>query len=371
MRVTLNIPVIMTNDHSNNALELSGIHHAYGDVVAVQKLDITVKPGEVVCLLGPSGCGKTTALRIAAGLEVPQSGTVALNGKNVVGDGIFLAPEERNVGLVFQDYALFPHLTIRDNVAFGIREKPNAAQQALISEMLDEVGMGQYKASYPHMLSGGQQQRVALARALARNPKLILMDEPFSGLDARLRDKVRDRTLHVLKRLGAAALMVTHDAEEAMYMADRIAVMLDGALVQIGTPSELYFTPNTAFVAEFFGEVNHILAQVKNGVVETSLGNIGANGFKEGEAVEVIIRPEALSLETCEQSATGPGYAKVLASRLLGRTSLVHLCTQETTGRETHLHARIPGKFSGVDGAIFKLSLDNAQAFVFPVTNDA
>lgn len=360
----------MTTENTSDALTLSGIHHAYGDVVAVQALDITVKPGEVVCLLGPSGCGKTTALRIAAGLETPQLGTVHLNGKEVVGENVFLAPEERSVGLVFQDYALFPHLTIGENVAFGIKNLPAEEQRNIIFEMLDEVGMASYIQSYPHMLSGGQQQRVALARALARNPKIILMDEPFSGLDARLRDKVRDRTLHVLKRLGSAALMVTHDAEEAMFMADRIAVMLDGALVQIGTPDELFFTPKTAFVAEFFGEVNHIIATVKSNRAITPLGPIDASGYSEGDEVEVIIRPEALTLEICDQSATGPGYAKVLASRLLGRTSLIHLCTCETTGRETHLHARIPGKFTGKDGNIFKLTLDNTQTFVFPVNNE-
>lgn len=359
----------MTSNTPDNALELFNIHHTYDDVIAVQDLDITVKPGEVVCLLGPSGCGKTTALRIAAGLEVPQNGTVSLNGVEVVGDDTFLPPEERNVGLVFQDYALFPHLTISENIAFGIKNLAKNKRTALISEMLEEVGMSQYKNAYPHMLSGGQQQRVALARALARNPKLILMDEPFSGLDARLRDKVRDRTLHVLKRLNSAALMVTHDAEEAMYMADRIAVMFEGALVQMGTPDELYFTPKTAFVAEFFGEVNHILATVNAGKALTPLGSISAEGFSEGDYVEAIIRPEAISLQSCEQSATGPGYAKVLASRLLGRTSLVHLSTRETTGKETHLHARVPGKFTGADGSIFKLSLDEAQAFVFPITN--
>jgi len=369
LRFVINIPVIMILKDTNNSLVLSAIHHAYGDVMAVKSLDITVKPGEVVCLLGPSGCGKTTALRIAAGLEVPQSGAVYLNGSQVFGDGVFLPPEKRNIGLVFQDYALFPHLSVYDNIAFGLKSLPHNEKHSLIIEMLHEVGMGDYSDSYPHMLSGGQQQRIALARALARNPNLILMDEPFSGLDARLRDKVRDRTLHVLKRLGSAALMVTHDAEEAMFMADRIAVMLDGSLVQIGTPDELYFSPKTAFVAEFFGEVNHILATVKSNMAETPLGPIEAKGFKEGDKVEVIIRPEALSLESCDQSATGPGYAKVLTSRLLGRTSLVHLCTCETTGRETHLHARISGKFDGKDGLIFKLSLDNTQAFVFPIIN--
>ncbi len=355
------------NDMQNNALELCQINHSYGNIAALKRLNITIRQGEVVCLLGPSGCGKTTALRVAAGLEMPNSGEVFFAGKKVAGDDVFFPPEQRNIGLVFQDYALFPHLTINDNIAFGIKNLPSKQCQKIIIDMLDEVGMSEYGNHYPHMLSGGQQQRIALARALARNSSLILMDEPFSGLDARLRDKIRDNTLHILKKFGAAALMVTHDAEEAMYMADRIAVMLDGKIVQIGTPDELYFKPKTAFIAEFFGEINHISAMVKNGKAETPLGQINTIDFNDGELVEVIIRPEGLSLEDCPQSSTGNGYATVLASRFLGRTSLVHLCTCATSGIETHLHARVSGKFKCDDGRIFKLAMDDRQVFVFPV----
>ena len=350
------------------ALDYRNVTHRYGETPAIKGLNISLAQGEVVCLLGPSGCGKTTALRLAAGLETPESGSIWLENQKVAGEGEMQAPEARNIGLVFQDYALFPHLTISENVAFGIKELTNGQRDERIHQVLAQVGMSDYAKSYPHMLSGGQQQRVALARAMARNPKLILMDEPFSGLDARLRDTVRDRTLHILKKAGSAVLMVTHDAEEAMYMADRIVVMKDGHVIQVGTPEELYTQPVNAFVAEFFGEVNRISNKVTNGTIQTPVGHFQAAGHQEGAEVEIIIRPEAFTLKHAPDQTIGPGHAKVLASKLLGRSSLIHMCTCETTGEELHLHARIAGKFLPEEGSIMSLSLDPEQAFVFPRT---
>lgn len=355
------------SDQTPPKLELRGIRHAYDETVAIERLDLTVGAGEVVCLLGPSGCGKTTALRVAAGLEPLVDGEVLLDGRVVSFPGGHVPPEKRNVGLVFQDYALFPHLTIAENVVFGLERLPETERAGRVEAVLKRVGMTPYRAAYPHELSGGQQQRIALARALAPDPAIVLMDEPFSGLDARLRDRVRDRTLHVLKQSGAACLMVTHDAEEAMYMADRIAVMRDGRLIQLGTPDELYGNPADAFVAAFFGEVNHIYSAVTHGAVETPVGDIRADGFRDGEAVDVVVRPEAIRLRPAGEQATyGPGFAKVLASRMLGRTSLVHLCTCKTTGEELHLHARVPGRYLPGEDSVQAIDLDRSQAFVFP-----
>jgi len=361
----------MSVDDDAPALEYLSVCHDYDGAESVHDLSLTVQAGESLCLLGPSGCGKTTALRLAAGLEVPSSGEIRLQGRTVAGPGHGAPPERRNVGLVFQDYALFPHLDVAGNVAFGLEGMPAADRTARVAEVLERVGMADHAHSWPHMLSGGQQQRVALARALAPRPGLVLMDEPFSGLDARLRDAVRDRTLHVLKRLGAAMLMVTHDAEEAMYMADRIAVMRAGRIVQVGAPADLYFRPVSAFVAEFFGDVNRAACQVRHGRLDTPLGDIPAGGLADGQMAEVVVRPEAMQLAEAAPDATGQGYARVLAARSLGRSSLVHLCTCRTGGPEMHLHARVPGRYLPSEGSIQRMILDMRQVFVFPADADA
>ena len=352
------------------ALHLENIGHAYGGIRAVDGFDLTVMPGEVVCLLGPSGCGKTTVLRLAAGLERVQQGRIAINGQVVAEDsGIHVAPEDRFVGLVFQDYALFPHLTVAENVAFGLNKLPAGEIRDRVASVVDRVGIGEMVGRYPHELSGGQQQRVALARALAPRPPLILLDEPFSGLDARLRDQVRDRTLHVLKQSNQATLMVTHDAEEAMFMADRIAVMNNGRNVQTDHPERLYCAPANAFVTEFFSDVNRLAGVVRSGHVATPFGELDAAGLSDGAGAEVLIRPEALILSPAAAGHDGKqlGQARVLASRMLGRTSLVHLCTCQQSGEELHLHARVPGRFLPPEDEVLQVTLDSSQAFVFPL----
>ena len=343
-------------------LELFDLRLRFGDTLAVDGVNLAVSAGEVVCLLGPSGCGKTTVLRIAAGLEVPERGTVLIASRTVTGDGVQLPPEERGVGLVFQDYALFPHLSVAENVTFGLRGGSSESRRARVREVLSALGMTDLAGRYPHTLSGGQQQRVALARALAPGPDVVLLDEPFSGLDARLRDKVRDRTLHALKESGAATLMVTHDAEEAMFMGDRIAVMRDGGIIQTGSPDELYGAPAQAYVAELFGEVNRLDAVVEGGSVETPFGRLPAHGMADGAAARVLIRPEALKLS----NPPGNPEARVIAARMLGRTSLVHLSIGGGGGEDIHLHARAPGRFLPEEGIALSVVLDSTQAFVFP-----
>ena len=351
-----------------STLTLENVSHAYGELLAVDDLSLSVAPEELVCLLGPSGCGKTTALRLAAGLEPLQRGRVLMDGKPVAGEGADLPPEERNVGLVFQDYALFPHLSVIDNVAFGLTRLNGAERYKRAGGVLAQVGMADYARTYPHALSGGQQQRVALARALAPSPKVMLLDEPFSGLDAQLRHLVRDETLHILKKSGAATLMVTHDPEEAMFMADRIALLREGRLVQLGRPDDLYLAPNDAFVAGFFGEVNRLEGVTREGRVATPFGAIDAAGLGEGTPVEILIRPEALKLSALEPGA-GPraGSARVMAARMLGRSSLIHLSVAVANGHDLHLHARIPGRFLPPEDQILEVQLDRSQTFVFPL----
>lgn len=349
------------------ALSMQGIHHAFGRHEVVKGIDLEVLPGEVVCLLGPSGCGKTTLLRIAAGLETLQQGRVALEGKEVARcGGHHLPPEKRSVGLAFQDSALFPHLSVLENVTFGLKHLPVAARRQRALALLEQLGMAAHAESYPHMLSGGQQQRVALARALAPEPDLMLLDEPFSSLDARLRDQIRDDTLHVLKKVGAATLLVTHDPEEAMFMADRIALMRDGHIVQVGTPRELYCNPSDPFVVTFFGEVNELSGVVRDGKVLTPVGIVDAGWLAEGTTARVLVRPEALQVARLDAPAEAHSHSHIVMAKLLGRSSLLHICAHDSDGDEAHIHARVPGVFLPAEGQPVTLRLDPSQVFVFP-----
>lgn len=346
----------------SEGLVLDSLSHFFGEQAVVKDVSLQVGPGELVCLLGPSGCGKTTTLRIAAGLEPVRHGRVTLNGRLVSGDGVHVPPEDRQVGFLFQDYALFPHLDVRANVEFGLDALPRPERKRRALEMLAQVGMADYAQAWPHHLSGGQQQRVGLARALAPRPGLMLLDEPFSGLDKRLRDQIRDETLHVLKASRVATLMVTHDPEEAMFMADRIAVMRGGRIVQLDQPAALYRQPVDSFVASFFGEVNVLAATVQGGAAHTPLGRFAAPGLADGTAVEVVIRPEGLSVHPAAE-----GIAVVRTARLLGRASLLHLGVQAPGQPPCHLHCRQHGGSVPAEGSRVALSLDPDQVFVFPL----
>ena len=349
------------------ALELKNIYHEFETSIAVNNLSISIERGEVVCLLGPSGCGKSTTLRLAAGLERIQSGEVFLDGKLVSSANFQMPPEERDIGLVFQDYALFPHLSVIENTKFGLKKNTKEVAERRALNSLKMVNMDSYSKNYPHTLSGGEQQRVALARAMAPKPKLMLLDEPYSGLDARLRDRVRDEVLHLLKANECATLMVTHDSEEAMFMADRIVVMRGGQIVQAGKPEELYCNPVNAFVAGFFGELNFVEGVVTEDGVDSDLGQLPSRGFKVGDKVEVVARPEALSIRE-DIFIEEENKAVVVESRLLGRSSLVHLSLPMPSvgeGKSTHLHARIPGVVLPRPGSTVGVELDLSQIFIF------
>ncbi|MEQ9349512.1 MAG: ABC transporter ATP-binding protein, partial [Alphaproteobacteria bacterium] len=306
-----------------------------------------------------------------------QAGRVLIGGTLVADGRTDTPPEHRGVGLVFQDMALFPHLSVWENVAFGLRRLKSGERRQRVGATLERVGIADLAASFPHMLSGGQQQRVALARALAPQPRIMLLDEPFSGLDARLRDQVRDDTLHLLQDSGTATLLVTHDPEEAMFMADRIAVMREGRLAQVGRPADLYLRPASDFVARFFGEVNRIDGMVIQRFVATPLGPVAAPDLADGTPVQVLIRPEGLLLTAAEpgsytqtQSGGGlpPRVAQIQASRLLGRTSLVHLSldvADDGSATPLHLHARVPGVYDRIAGAHVAVTMNPAHTFVF------
>jgi iron(III) transport system ATP-binding protein len=327
-----------------DALVLQDIEHNYHRLRAVDGVSLSVKAGEVVCLVGPSGCGKSTVLRLAAGLEPLQKGRVSMRGE-IVGDPathVRVPPEQRHIGLVFQDFALFPHLTVGGNIAFGLTHLGPQQRAARVREVLRQVEMEECLDAYPHALSGGQQQRVALARALAPEPSVMLLDEPFSGLDERLREQVRDDTLRLLRRNGTAALLVTHDPEEALFMADRIYLMRAGKLVQTGSPQDLYFRPANLFAASFFSRVNEIRGIVAGGHVESPVGRLAAPGHGEGAQVVVSFRPEAAQISGRRDGRAL--NAVVQDTHFLGTGWVVHVLVRDAADREVKLSVRVNGR---------------------------
>jgi iron(III) transport system ATP-binding protein len=303
-------------------VELADLTKHFHAVRAVDRIDLAVDEGEVLALLGPSGCGKTTTLRLVAGFERPDAGRVVLDGAEVAGPKRYVPPERRRVGVVFQDYALFPHLTVAQNVGYGVRDR--AQRDRRVGEMLDLVGLAGESSRLPHELSGGQQQRVALARALAPEPTLVLLDEPFSNLDAALRVRVRGEVRSILRDARATAVFVTHDQEEALSLADRIAVMQTGRVLQVGEPAALYAHPADRFVATFVGDADLISGRAEDGVVVTAVGRLattgeGGNGSPTGN-VEVALRPERVRLRL-----DGAGQGVVRGITYFGHDQLVEV----------------------------------------------
>jgi iron(III) transport system ATP-binding protein len=352
-----------------NKLELKDITRVYDGLNVVDGLSLALKPGEVTCLLGPSGCGKSTSLRIAAGVDRQTSGQVLIDG-HVVSDGSgHMPPEARNIGLIFQDFALFPHLNVERNVGFGLKGS-NASKKDRVWELLQKVDLEGYAHKYPHQLSGGEQQRVALARALAPKPQVLLMDEPFSGLDDRLRDDVRDATLELLKSEDTAVLLVTHEPEEAMRMADQIVLMREGRIVQSGAPYNIYNSPVDRQAAAFFSDVNVIEGVVKNALTETPFGQFLTPGMVDGTEVEIIIRPQHLKLDF-DRKGRGPNptvidgvpaRGQVKRSRYLGHQSVVEFMMDYD---RSVLKVLVPGVFLPKPETAMWLSMRRDRCFLF------
>lgn len=346
-------------------LVLDNVRLQYGRNTVVKNISFDVREGEMLCLLGPSGCGKTSTLRLVAGLQRPDAGEIRINGKIVSSRHSIEAPHKRDIGLLFQDFALFPHLTVRENIAYGLAGLDRIEARKRVDELLDHVRLEKHVDKYPHMLSGGEQQRVALARALAPRPKLLLLDEPFSGLDTALRDQVREETIQTLKDLHVTAIMVTHDPEEALTSADRIVLMNAGEVVQVGTPHELFQTPSSSFCARFFGRINQIDGFVEGDTVKTDLGTFSNPELLEGTEVHVLLRPEALKISsnlggrdtTCEFFVCGVQYA--------GNSSLIRLGIGDWPQTHTHVELRHLEAISLSLGEKLWIEIDPDKAFVF------
>ncbi|SIT08317.1 ABC transporter ATP-binding protein [Paracoccus saliphilus] len=351
-------------------LEVQNLIRAFDGQRVVDDVGFSVEAGQVACLLGPSGCGKSTTLRLVAGVDLPDSGRIFVDGKPVCDGNIHIPPERRSVGLMFQDFALFPHLPVSENVAFGLKGG-YSTNRAHVGELLERVRMSSHIDSYPHELSGGEQQRVALVRALAPQPRVLLMDEPFSGLDERLRDGIRDETLALLKEEGTAVLLVTHEPDEAMRMADQILLMRDGRIVQQGAPYNLYNAPVDRQAAAFFSDINILTGEVQGALTETPFGQFLTPGVPDGSEVEIVIRPQHLRIDF-DRAGQGPAptpengtaaLARVIRARYLGRESLVEFTTDQGG---IVLNAIVPGVFLPPADTPMWLMLRRDRVFVFP-----
>ncbi|MBF9036742.1 ATP-binding cassette domain-containing protein [Rhodobacterales bacterium HKCCE2091] len=336
----------------------------------LREVSLEVAAGEVLCLLGPSGCGKSTTLRVIAGIERQSAGRVEIDGRRVSDAGLHLPPERRGVGLIFQDFALFPHLSVADNVAFGLTG-PRAETRTRVDALLERVHLAGYGDKAPHMLSGGEQQRVALARALAPRPRVMLMDEPFSGLDNRLRDGIRDETLQLLKEEGTAVLLVTHEPDEAMRMADQIALMRDGRIVQQGAPYNIYNAPADRAAAAFFSDINVLRGTVRGALTDTAFGQFLAPGHSDGTEVEIIFRPQHVKIDfdrggkgpnPTPQDGT-PARGVVERARFMGHESLVEF-RMDFNGEV--LKATVPAVFLPRPGTALWLTVRRDRCFVYP-----
>lgn len=350
----------------SGSMRFEGITKYLSEAPVVDDFSIVIPPGEIVCLLGPSGCGKTTLLRLAAGIERPDKGRILLNDQEVSGPNRHILPEQRNIGLMFQDFALFPHMRIVENVAYGLKNLSRAEARKRAMASLEGVGLTRYAQDFPHILSGGEQQRVALARAMAPRPSVLLMDEPFSGLDPKLRENMRLETLSILQKTQATCIIVTHQPEEALRLGDRIVIMEHGRLVQVGNPQEIYHNPQALFVARMFSDLNEFTFSISDDVIDTPFGLLPASHLASDHKIIVAIRYNDIYLQepvqTHEKTQLFRAEAKVVGSKFLGDHVSLDLAV---AGLETPLKARAPQSRAPQVGETVSISVDPNDILYF------
>ena len=345
-------------------LDVKQLSHFFGEKEALVNLNFSIDHNSIVSVLGPSGCGKTTLIRLIAGLEQIQNGEIFLEKSLVANKNLNVPPEKRSISYVFQDFALFPHMTVLENISFAAGSKSNKKQ--LIDQVINLSKVENFLDKYPHSLSGGEQQRVALARSIAVQPKLLLLDEPFSDLDINLKREIIDDTLHLINSLESSAIVVTHNAEEAMFLSDTILVMEKGKLLQIGTPHEIYFKPSNLYVASLFGETNIFQSKVIDNTCLTPLGRIKVSNMSNNQDVDVVIRPEAIKLNLEKSPLLNPNSGVVVDSKFLGNSAIIHMTVNDERNNKHHIHSKVMGNFLPPPASSVSVTLDEDHVFIFP-----
>ena len=345
-----------------SAVEITNLSHTIGNKEILRNINFALSKDSISCILGPSGSGKTSLLKLIAGLERVQNGSIKINSKEVSSKSKHLPTEKRNIGFLFQDYALFPHLTVRQNLEYPVNYKTSPHT---IEDIIKLIKLPNSLNKYPHELSGGEQQRVALARSIISNPDILLLDEPFSSLDLNLREDVRDDTLHLLQKSNVSVIIVTHDPFEAMFISNQINIMdTTGRIVQSGSPAELYNNPVNSYVAEFFGETNRFEGVVKNGQIITPVGKISAPKELENRNVKIHIRPRGIRLNKQPTPVNGI-KGTVMASKLMGSFSFIHLSVLDKDNEIVHIHSHMPADFNPKQSSAVEIEIDEKQTFIF------
>jgi len=345
-------------------LDVKQLSHFFGEKEALINLNFSIDHNSIVSVLGPSGCGKTTLIRLIAGLEQIQNGEIFLENSLVANKNLNVPPEKRSISYVFQDFALFPHMTVLENISFAAGSKSNKKQ--LIDQVINLSKVENFLDTYPHSLSGGEQQRVALARSIAVQPKLLLLDEPFSDLDINLKREIIDDTLHLINSLESSAIVVTHNAEEAMFLSDAILVMEKGKIIQIGTPHEIYFKPSNLYVASLFGETNIFRSKVIDNTCLTPLGRIKTSNLSNNQDVDVVVRPEAIKLNLEKSPLLNPNSGVVVDSKFLGNSAIIHMTVNDEKNNKHHIHSKVMGNFLPPPASSVSVTLDEDHVFIFP-----